>query len=82
MENEYEKMSVCVCALSLLFGAYSIFCAGCVRCRDAEEQNNLGKRSLDGTGVEKDEREAAKRHRLAADQGDNDAQDALIRLGY
>ena len=35
-EKTMKKMLICVCALSLLFGACSIFCTGCGGCSDEE----------------------------------------------
>ena len=41
---------------------------------NAKAQYNLGKMYLDGTGVDRNATEAAKWYRLAADQGNMDAQ--------
>lgn len=48
---------------------------------DAKAQSNLGDMYREGEGVEKDYVEAEKWYRLAAEQGDDDAKEALRILG-
>ena len=48
---------------------------------EANAQNNLGNCYQHGTGVDKDEKEAVRLYKLAADQGDAQAISNLETLG-